>query len=137
MWMARAIADSRELRSHGPAEGISDFDVIVVGAGISGIDVAYRLRERNPRMRYVVLEARAAIGGTWDLFRYPGVRSDSDIVTLGFPFRPYRGEKSIVDGDTIAATSERPHGTTASTRTSGTVTASLRLIGRARTSAGP
>jgi cation diffusion facilitator CzcD-associated flavoprotein CzcO len=76
-------------------------DVVIVGAGISGIDAAYRIRERNPQLTYAVLEGRTAIGGTWDLFRYPGIRSDSDIVTLGFPFRPYRGEKSIVDGGTI------------------------------------
>ena len=78
-----------------------DLDVVIVGAGISGIDFAYRLRERNPGLRYVILEARAALGGTWDLFRFPGIRSDSDITTLSFPFRPYRGEKSIVDGATI------------------------------------
>jgi monooxygenase len=76
-------------------------DVVIVGAGISGIDAAYRLRERNPTLTYAIFESRHAIGGTWDLFRFPGVRSDSDIVTLGFPFRPYRGEKSIVDGETI------------------------------------
>ena len=80
---------------------LPDVDVVIVGAGISGIDAAYRLRERNPALRYVILEAREALGGTWDLFRFPGIRSDSDIVTLGFPFRPYRGDKSIVDGATI------------------------------------
>jgi len=78
-----------------------DVDVVIVGAGISGIDFAYRLNQRNPALRYVILEARAALGGTWDLFRFPGIRSDSDITTLSFPFRPYRGEKSIVDGATI------------------------------------
>jgi cation diffusion facilitator CzcD-associated flavoprotein CzcO len=78
-------------------------DVLIVGAGISGIDAAYRLHERNPELTYTILERRATLGGTWDFFRYPGIRSDSDIVTLGFPFRPYRGEKSIVDGATIRA----------------------------------
>jgi cation diffusion facilitator CzcD-associated flavoprotein CzcO/short-subunit dehydrogenase len=76
-------------------------DVIIVGAGISGIDAAYRIKQRNRKVTYLILESRAALGGTWDLFRYPGIRSDSDIVTLGFPFRPYRGDKAIVDGATI------------------------------------
>ena len=66
-------------------------DVLVVGAGLSGIGAAYRLQEQCPGTSYAVLEARAAIGGTWDLFRYPGVRSDSDVFTLSYPFRPWRG----------------------------------------------
>jgi cation diffusion facilitator CzcD-associated flavoprotein CzcO len=76
-------------------------DVLIVGAGISGIDAAYRIRQRNPKLTYTIVEGRHALGGTWDLFRYPGIRSDSDIATLGFPFRPYRGDRSIVDGATI------------------------------------
>jgi len=88
----------RRRAAQGPAEHL---DVVIVGAGISGIDVAYRLRERNPKLAYALLESRTTLGGTWDLFRYPGIRSDSDIVTLGFPFRPYRGDKSIVDGASI------------------------------------
>ncbi|MGH1562033.1 flavin-containing monooxygenase [Mumia sp. DW29H23] len=76
-------------------------DVLIVGAGLSGINAAYRLQERSPGTTYELLEARDAIGGTWDLFRYPGVRSDSDIFTLSFPFRPWRGEDSIVDGEHI------------------------------------
>jgi cation diffusion facilitator CzcD-associated flavoprotein CzcO/NAD(P)-dependent dehydrogenase (short-subunit alcohol dehydrogenase family) len=76
-------------------------DVAIVGAGISGIDAAYRIGRANPRSTYVILEARASLGGTWDLFRYPGIRSDSDIATLGFPFRPYGGERMIVDGGSI------------------------------------
>jgi cation diffusion facilitator CzcD-associated flavoprotein CzcO len=78
-------------------------DVVIVGAGISGIDLAYRIRQLNPKLSFTILERRATLGGTWDFFRYPGIRSDSDIVTLGFPFRPYRGEGSIVDGATIRA----------------------------------
>jgi cation diffusion facilitator CzcD-associated flavoprotein CzcO len=77
---------------------IEHFDVLIVGAGISGIDAAYRLQTECPRKRFCILEARDAIGGTWDLFRYPGVRSDSDMHTLAFPFRPWRGDRSIVDG---------------------------------------
>jgi cation diffusion facilitator CzcD-associated flavoprotein CzcO len=80
-----------------------DFDVIIVGAGLSGIGVAYHLQRDCPRKSYVILEARGAIGGTWDLFRYPGVRSDSDMHTLGYRFRPWRGEKAIADGPSILA----------------------------------
>ena len=76
-------------------------DVLVVGAGISGIDAAWHLQRRCPGKTLLILEARERIGGTWDLFRYPGVRSDSDMYTLGFPFRPWRGERSIVDGGAI------------------------------------
>lgn len=76
-------------------------DVLIVGAGISGIDAAYRLGTRRPGKSYVILEGREAIGGTWDLFRYPGIRSDSDMYTLGFPFRPWTGDKSIVEGAEI------------------------------------
>jgi monooxygenase len=77
------------------------FDVLIVGAGISGIDAAYHLQQSCPGRRYAILEARGAIGGTWDLFRYPGVRSDSDMATLGFPFRPWRSDRTIVDGPSI------------------------------------
>ena len=78
-------------------------DVLIVGAGISGVDAAYHLQRRLPGKSFAILEAREAIGGTWDLFRYPGVRSDSDMFTLGFPFRPWRGDRSIVDGPAIRA----------------------------------
>ena len=78
-----------------------DFNVIVVGAGLSGIGVAYHLQRDCPHKSFVILEARGAIGGTWDLFRYPGVRSDSDMHTLGYRFRPWRGEKAIADGPSI------------------------------------
>jgi cation diffusion facilitator CzcD-associated flavoprotein CzcO len=78
-------------------------DVLIIGAGISGIDAAYHLRKRCPGKSWLILEARGAIGGTWDLFRYPGIRSDSDMYTLGFPFRPWAGEKAIADGPDIRA----------------------------------
>ena len=76
-------------------------DVIVVGAGLSGIDAGYHLGKSLPSKSYAILEGREAIGGTWDLFRYPGIRSDSDMYTLGFPFKPWLGDKAIVDGSSI------------------------------------
>ena len=76
-------------------------DVLIVGAGISGIGAAYRIHEKNPQLSYTVLERRAQIGGTWDLFRYPGVRSDSDIFTLSFPFEPWTRDENIADGSDI------------------------------------
>jgi cation diffusion facilitator CzcD-associated flavoprotein CzcO len=79
----------------------ADFDVIIVGAGLSGIGVAYHLQRDCPHKSFVILEARGAMGGTWELFRYPGVRSDSDMHTLGYRFRPWRGEKAIADGPSI------------------------------------
>ena len=79
----------------------TDFDVVIVGAGLSGIGVAYHLQRDCPNKSFVILEARGAIGGTWDLFRYPGIRSDSDMHTLGYRFRPWRGEKAIADGPSI------------------------------------
>ncbi|WP_143965863.1 flavin-containing monooxygenase [Gordonia zhaorongruii] len=76
-------------------------DVLIVGAGLSGIDAAYRLREAVPDLNYRIVEQRSRIGGTWDLFRYPGVRSDSDIYTLSFPWNPWRGDLTIARGDEI------------------------------------
>jgi cation diffusion facilitator CzcD-associated flavoprotein CzcO len=83
------------------AEPAEPFDVLIVGAGISGVDAAYHLQRRCLGKSYAILEARERIGGTWDLFRYPGIRSDSDMYTLGFPFRPWKGDKSIVEGAEI------------------------------------
>lgn len=76
-------------------------DVVIVGAGLSGVGAAYRLQTECPGRSYAILEARASLGGTWDLFRYPGIRSDSDMFTLGYPFKPWRDAKSIADGPTI------------------------------------
>ncbi|MEN9643811.1 MAG: hypothetical protein RL238_480 [Actinomycetota bacterium] len=78
-------------------------DVLIVGAGISGIGAACHLQMESPDRTYVILEGRDDIGGTWDLFRYPGVRSDSDMHTLGFAFKPWTAEKSIADGPSIMA----------------------------------
>src|SRR6201987_2988342 len=76
-------------------------DVLVVGAGLSGIGAGAYLQDKCPWGTDAIFEARDAIGGTWDLFRYPGIRSDSDMFTLGYSFRPWNGEKSIADGASI------------------------------------
>lgn len=83
------------------AAAVEHVDVLVVGAGLSGIAAAHHVATACPWASYAVVESRGAIGGTWDLFRYPGVRSDSDMFTLGYSFRPWRREESIADGDVI------------------------------------
>jgi cation diffusion facilitator CzcD-associated flavoprotein CzcO len=80
---------------------LEHFDVLIVGAGISGIGAGYHLQTHCPNKTYAIFEGRAAIGGTWDLFRYPGIRSDSDMYTLGFSFRPWTQAKAIADGPAI------------------------------------
>lgn len=83
---------------------MSEFvDVVIVGAGISGISAAWHLQQRCPGKSLTILEARADMGGTWDLFKYPGIRSDSDMFTLGFRFKPWTSAKSIADGPSILA----------------------------------
>jgi monooxygenase len=83
------------------ARTIEHFDVLFVGAGLSGVGAAYHLQKGSPHRSYVILEGREAIGGTWDLFRYPGIRSDSDMYTLGYSFRPWEEAKAIADGPSI------------------------------------
>ncbi|MHA7649179.1 flavin-containing monooxygenase [Mycobacterium sp. ML4] len=83
--------------------GIEYVDVLVIGAGISGIGAAYYLQREHPNRSYTILEARAATGGTWDLFRYPGIRSDSDLHTFGYEFKPWRDEDAIATADKILA----------------------------------
>lgn len=78
-----------------------DFDVLIVGAGVSGIGMACQLQRACPQTRFAILEQRQAIGGTWDLFRYPGVRSDSDMFTFGYYFRPWSQPKVLADGTSI------------------------------------
>ena len=76
-------------------------DVLIVGAGISGICAAYHVQAKCPGKTLAILEGRGSSGGTWDLFRYPGIRSDSDMYTLGFRFRPWPDAKAIADGPAI------------------------------------
>ena len=76
-------------------------DILIVGAGLSGIGTAHHLKSAHPDRSFAILESRPQIGGTWDLFRYPGIRSDSDMHTLGFDFEPWRHEKSIADAPAI------------------------------------
>src|SRR4051812_50218707 len=79
-------------------------DVLIIGAGLSGIGAAARLKRERPELTFEVLEARAAIGGTWGLFSYPRVRSDTHAFTMGFSFKPWKGRESITSGDSL-----RPH----------------------------
>ena len=76
-------------------------DVLIVGAGLSGIGAAYHLQKNCPGKSFAILEGRDSSGGTWDLFRYPGIRSDSDMFTLGYSFRPWREARAIADGPSI------------------------------------
>ena len=84
-------------------ENKTHFDVVVVGAGLSGIGAGYHLQNSCPNKSFTILEGRDAIGGTWDLFKYPGIRSDSDMYTFGFPFHPWKNPKAIADGASIMA----------------------------------
>lgn len=77
------------------------YDCLIIGAGISGINVAYRLQEQSPNQSYAILEARDSLGGTWDLFKYPGIRSDSDMYTFGFEFYPWKEYRTMADGASI------------------------------------
>src|SRR5262249_29788947 len=93
VWCQRAQSEQSMAAEH--------FDVLIMGAGLSGIDAGYHLQKLCPRKSYVILEQRDQIGDTWDLFRYPGIRSDSDMLTMGYTFRPWTLPKSISPGDDI------------------------------------
>ena len=84
-----------------PPVAAEHVDVLIVGAGISGVGAGYHLQANCPGKTFAILEARDAIGGTWDLFRYPGIRSDSDMLTLGYSFKPWKEAKAIADGPSI------------------------------------
>lgn len=79
------------------------YDVIIVGAGISGVNAAYRIQTRQPPKKYTIIDARANMGGTWDLFKYPGIRSDSDLHTFGYKWRPWDSDRTILDAGSILA----------------------------------
>ena len=79
----------------------SNYDVLVIGAGISGIGAGRYLQKNCPNKRFAIIESRDSIGGTWDLFKYPGIRSDSDMFTLGYAFKPWSSNKAIADGPSI------------------------------------
>ena len=101
-------------------------DVLIVGAGLSGIGAACHLEAECPGKTYAILEARDAIGGTWDLFRYPGIRSDSDMYTLGYSFRPWTEAKAIADGPSIRDYIREPRRVRHRARRSASTTGSLR-----------
>jgi monooxygenase len=88
----------RDVRPSRPSEHV---DVLIIGAGLSGVGAACHLQMRSPTKTFAILEARESMGGTWDLFRYPGIRSDSDMFTLGYSFRPWKEAKAIADGPSI------------------------------------
>ncbi|MFE5583560.1 flavin-containing monooxygenase [Kitasatospora sp. NPDC056531] len=90
-----------KITSTGRTSPLADVDVLIIGAGISGIGAASHLRALHPFMSLAILEARDSVGGTWDLFTYPGIRSDSDMPTFGFGFKPWTHRKSIADGHII------------------------------------
>src|SRR3954470_16762672 len=94
-------APAASLNGGRPETPVEHFDVVIIGAGLSGIGSACHLQSRCPGKTFAILESRDAIGGTWDLFRYPGIRSDSDMFTLGYRFRPWDEAKAIADGPAI------------------------------------
>jgi cation diffusion facilitator CzcD-associated flavoprotein CzcO len=84
------------------SNALIDFDVVIIGAGISGINAAHRVQTQAPQgTSYVIFEGRSSIGGTWDLFHYPGIRSDSDIYTFGFPWSPWPKNETLATGAAI------------------------------------
>ena len=102
---SRRSLDAAAAHLHGavaaPAEAPAPLDVLIVGAGLSGVGAAVHLQQHCPGHSFALLESRGAMGGTWDLFRYPGVRSDSDMYTLGYAFKPWRAAQAIADGPSI------------------------------------
>ena len=96
-------ATTIEKHTAGYADNETHLDVLIIGAGISGVNAAYRVQTELPTSSYAILEGRHELGGTWSQFKYPGVRSDSDLHTLGFKFNPWKSQNSIATGDNILA----------------------------------
>jgi cation diffusion facilitator CzcD-associated flavoprotein CzcO len=119
------------------SQSSDEVDVVVVGAGLSGVAAGHYLRAQCPDRSFVMLEGRAAIGGTWDLFRYPGVRSDSDMFTLGYTFRPWTSDAAIAEGRPSGTTSGRRLGKRACWTGSAFATGSSPPTGMATPPAGP
>lgn len=78
-----------------------EYDVVIIGAGLSGIGMGCQLSQQNPNQSFTILERRQSLGGTWDLFRYPGIRSDSDVISFGFKFSPWNSDKVLAAGESI------------------------------------
>ena len=95
------LTDAAAERARPDDAPVEMLDVVIVGAGLSGVGAAHYLQDRCPWASYTILEGRGAIGGTWDLFRYPGVRSDSDMFTLGYSFRPWESDRALAGGGSI------------------------------------
>src|SRR5690606_38716702 len=102
-WLERRKMTTQAIKSssNAPENAIDSVDVLIVGAGISGIGMAVHLREKCPGKSFTMLDRRDEIGGTWNLFQYPGIRSDSDMHTLGFKFEPWTEQKAIADGPSL------------------------------------
>ncbi|THV77602.1 monooxygenase flavin-binding family protein-like protein [Aureobasidium pullulans] len=97
----RSDPHDRDIEMDTKSDTSNYYDCLIIGAGISGINVAYRLQEQTSNKSYAILEARDSLGGTWDLFRYPGIRSDSDMYTFGFEFYPWKEYRTMADGASI------------------------------------
>ena len=101
--LRRRVPSDLARRGGPPGAHVEHLDVLIIGAGLSGISAAWHLQTECAGLSYAIVEGRERMGGTWDLFRYPGIRSDSDMYTLGYRFRPWRNAKAIADGPSIKA----------------------------------
>src|SRR3954466_10453110 len=101
MALCHSRVGPRHLGQWGPMNPPEHVDVLIVGAGLSGVGAGCHLTRECPGKSFAILEARESMGGTWDLFRYPGIRSDSDMFTLGYDFRPWEQAEAIADGPSI------------------------------------
>lgn len=110
---------------------VEPLDILIMGAGVSGIGAAAYLRRHQPHKRFAILESRERMGGTWDLFRYPGIRSDSDLYTFGFDFKPWTKAKSWRTPQTFSNTCEKPSTNMNWRPSSSTGRKSFRRTGRA------